>query len=242
LKGSGSVTITCRDGGTGFTNNVVCALTSSWQRFEISRTTAAASTQLAYIFSDASGNFDIWGAQLEAGNYSTSYIPTTSASVTRNQDIVNKTGISSLIGQTEGTLFVEIKLQPVDSTTVYVGMTSGTFSNAILIGKEAGVTPNKLVFYIFGSGTTILNNTSTPLSSSFVKCAIAYKSGNWAAYANGSLVASGTSTFTFSSPLSIFGIGPNADFTILTDEIEVKAAALWQTRLTNEQLAQITTL
>ena len=184
----------------------------------------------------------IWGAQFEAGSYPTSYIPTTSPAVTRNADVISKTGISSLIGQTEGTVFCEIKLQNVNSASTYVGITSGTFANGILIGKEAGVTPNKLVFYIFASGSTILNNTSIALSSSFVKCAIAYKSGNWAAYANGSLVASGTSTFTFNSSVNRFGFGSNAAFTALDDEIEVKATALWPTRLTNAQLAQLTTI
>jgi hypothetical protein len=184
----------------------------------------------------------IWGAQFEAGSYPTSYIPTTSPAVTRNADGISKTGISSLIGQTEGTVFCEIKLQNVNSASTYVGITSGTFANGILIGKEAGVTPNKLVFYIFASGSTILNNTSIALSSSFVKCAIAYKSGNWAAYANGSLVASGTSTFTFNSSVNRFGFGSNAAFTALDDEIEVKATALWPTRLTNAQLAQLTTI
>ena len=53
------------------------------------------------------GYIYIWGAQLEAGSYPTSYIPTTSASVTRNADVISKTGISSLIGQTEGTLFYD---------------------------------------------------------------------------------------------------------------------------------------
>jgi hypothetical protein len=184
----------------------------------------------------------IWGAQLELGSYATSYIATTSASVTRNADVIFKTGISSLIGQTEGTLFCEIKLQNVNSASTYVGMTSGTFANGILIGKEAGVTPNKLVFYIFANGSAILNNTSIALSSSFVKCAIAYKSGNWAAYANGSLVASGTSTFTFSASVNRFGFGSNAAFAALDDEIEVKQTAIWKTRLTNAELAQLTTI
>jgi hypothetical protein len=47
------------------------------------------------------------GAQLESGSYTTSYIPTTTAAVTRNQDTISSNNISSLIGQTEGTLYVE---------------------------------------------------------------------------------------------------------------------------------------
>jgi hypothetical protein len=40
--------------------------------------------------------------QLEAGSNATSYIPTVASAVTRNADVISKTGISSLIGQTEG--------------------------------------------------------------------------------------------------------------------------------------------
>jgi hypothetical protein len=45
----------------------------------------------------------VWGFQLEIGaSYATSYIPTLGAAVTRLVDSASKTGISSLIGQTEG--------------------------------------------------------------------------------------------------------------------------------------------
>jgi hypothetical protein len=67
---------------------------------------------------DAKGSFSVtksgedgvlvYGLQLEEGSYATSYIPTYGTSVTRNADACSKTGISSLIGQTEGTLFLEI--------------------------------------------------------------------------------------------------------------------------------------
>jgi hypothetical protein len=49
----------------------------------------------------------LWGANVTQTAYATSYIPTLGASVTRGADSCIKTGISSLIGQTQGTLFVE---------------------------------------------------------------------------------------------------------------------------------------
>ena len=183
----------------------------------------------------------LYGAQFELGSYPTSYIPTTSAAVTRNADLISKTGISSLIGQTEGTLFVEMKLQNVNSASLYSGITSGSFANAILIGKEAGVSPNKLALYILANGSTILGNTSISLTSNYVKCAIAYKSGSWSAYVNGTLIDSGTSTFSFSAPFDIFGFGSNGSFTTLLDKTEVKTASLFPTRLTNAELASLTT-
>mgnify|MGYP003665386960 CR=1 FL=1 len=51
----------------------------------------------------------LWGGQVEQGSYSTSIIPTLASAVTRNADVISKTGISQLIGQTEGTIFVNFK-------------------------------------------------------------------------------------------------------------------------------------
>jgi YD repeat-containing protein len=76
--------------------------------------------------------------QLELGNYGTSYIPTTSASVTRNADVISKTGISSLIGQTEGTLFVEIFADGIATSArgiMYVS--DGTTGNRVAIQYDA---------------------------------------------------------------------------------------------------------
>ena len=51
--------------------------------------------------------FLYWGAQLEQGSYPTSYIPTQGSAVTRLADSCSQTVPSGVIGQTEGTLFVE---------------------------------------------------------------------------------------------------------------------------------------
>lgn len=52
-----------------------------------------------------SGTVTDW--QLEAGSNATSYIPTVTGSVTRNNDYPYKSNIINLIGQTEGSIYVE---------------------------------------------------------------------------------------------------------------------------------------
>ena len=47
------------------------------------------------------------GFQLEIGSYATSYIPTAGTTETRNADVIQKTGISSLLGQNAGSLYLD---------------------------------------------------------------------------------------------------------------------------------------
>lgn len=61
------------------------------------------------------GSFLMWGGQIELGSYHTSYIPTTTTAVTRTQDTATKGSIDSLIGQTEGTIFVDMNIDAWDS-------------------------------------------------------------------------------------------------------------------------------
>ena len=141
---------------------------------------------------------------MEFASYATSYIPTTSASVTRNADVVSKTGISSLIGQTEGTLYAEIYAKQAGSATNWYEINDGTSNNWIFIGKEL----NKMRGYIRTSGTTHFDNTTFTITDNApMKVALAYKSGDYALYINGSLIASGSSSFTISGTISNVNIG-----------------------------------
>lgn len=150
-----------------------------------------------YTGDGVSGIF-VWGAQLELGSYATSYIPTLESAVTRNQDLISKTGISDLIGQTEGTLFFE-----------------GSFLNSILTGNPAisisdGTSNNNLQFFALANNSSVIRvifNANSNLiinQASFTlpdigqnfKIAICYKSGDTRIYLNGVLKSTFTNTFS----------------------------------------------
>jgi hypothetical protein len=80
----------------------------------------------------------VYGAQLEAGAYATSYIPTLGASVTRVADDASKTGISSLIGQTEGTLYAEWTATNANISGRILAISNGGFADRIAILEDAG--------------------------------------------------------------------------------------------------------
>jgi hypothetical protein len=181
-----------------------------------------------------------YGAQAELGSYPTSYIPTTSASVTRNADVISKTGISSLIGQTEGTLFWE-----------GIGTTQSVGNDLSMFGTFVDDTSVAvLLYYVHSSGyvNCYINNGSSfvnlgaPLNiTNNNKIAVGYKNGDFAMYANGTLLDSSTSATAIPSGMNQVAINKWLGVTGVQKQ-QMKAAALWTTRLTNAQLQQLSSI
>ena len=86
-------------------------ISTTWTRYSYSYTATSGSGP--YIQSGsgtATGEFEMWGFQLEIGSAASSYIPTTTAQVTRNPDLalMTSTNFSSwFTGGTTGTFFVD---------------------------------------------------------------------------------------------------------------------------------------
>jgi len=194
-------------------------------------------TSLAYQGNGASGLY-LWGAQLEAGSYPTSYIPTTSASVTRNADVISKTGISSLIG-TEFTLFYDGYETTGGVSTRYIILkgSGGTYANAVFL---EGSSSNRIALTILNSGGgTIFGALSSSLTDGQrFKLAVRCKNNDFAFYLNGSLVASQASGSVPTT--SDLYLGYYTDYS--DNYSQVNAAAIWPTALTNDQLTALTTI
>jgi len=178
-----------------------------------------------------------WGAQLEQSSYPTSYIPTTSASATRVADACFKTGISSLIGQTEGTLFIDMVPTVVSGAGRFMNLYNGSNTsngwNAII---SNGGTPNTFRFY--GDGFDFSGGAC--LFGVRAKAALAYKNGVLtSAYVNGASVGTLTAVTTGKSYNTLeLGSGPFG-----TDgSCNVNQSIIFPTALTNAELASLTTL
>jgi hypothetical protein len=222
----------------------ITELENDWFRLEITATinaTAGANAHLIIYAGDndnvtfagdgTSGLF-LWGAQLEAGAYPTSYIPTTSASVTRNQDIVNKTGISSLIGQTEGVIYWE----GIATMQTDILGTNRSTVNGIYITKGSG---NLFRVSIYNSSNFIAL-TDTIIRNSNTKIAVSYKSGNTSLFVNGVKVATSSDSLTFNASLD--DIRLNDNYLIGINSFFTKSVLVYKTALTDTQLAQLTTI
>jgi hypothetical protein len=179
--------------------------------------------------------------QLEAGSYATSYIPTTSASVTRNADVISKTGISSLIGQTEGTIFIDYyaSAKNQDGESFAYTFLGGTSTDNYQI-YNIGTT---LYWFIRNSAGIIINETAnqTIITGERYKIALAYKSGDYALYINGT--SKRTSTASGVSAISQFNLNSDG-FGVSPSKVknEFNSILFWKTRLTNAELAELTTI
>jgi len=98
------------------TNNTSTTIniTTEWQRFEITaESTSTTGRMYVQLASNSSDNeMDIYGAQLEEGSYSTSYIPNhgTSGGATRAVEQADVSNLQSngIITDTQGTFFIDV--------------------------------------------------------------------------------------------------------------------------------------
>jgi hypothetical protein len=187
---------------------------------------------VSYTGDGTSGLF-IWGAQVEASSYPTSYIPTLGSSVTRLADAASKTGISSLIGQTEGTLFCDVNLD-VRGDFIYFAISPDLSSSANYLG--IGILDTSIIFQSSVANVLQANISLSNSATGRFKIAGAYKLNDFVMYVNGSQVGvdisgsiptcSEVGLFQSSTPVSL----------------KYNAATLYTTRLSNAELATLTAL
>ena len=177
-----------------------------------------------------------WGAQLETGSVATSYIPTTTATVTRNADVVSVTGISSLLGQTSGTFYLD---------TSY--FTKGSTGTGIWVYIQGTPTTNNIGLAVSANTVrSIVNSQSDTLSTPFtvdgVKVAWAYDENGVVCFVNGvqyALPNGGAQIITSMNRLTIDMSSPSG---IRLADVRFRAISCYQTRLSNAELAALTSL
>lgn len=82
---------------------------------------------------DGTSGIYIWGAQLEAGSFATSYIPTTAAAATRIADsaVITGTNFSSWYRQDEGTVFTKFDVSTISANSGVFSISDNTNANYI---------------------------------------------------------------------------------------------------------------
>jgi hypothetical protein len=226
---------------TGSQVDIVTA-TNEWQRFAINFAASVTFFGLENKGDTNAGICDIliWGAQVEVGAYATSYIPTLGAAVTRGADSSSTASVPSLIGQTEGTMFFEFNRTNTFECAFFmlsnlIGTTPNAYQNSFYFLQQANGT---MVVEVYISAVPQVLFTVAALSVGTHKMALAYKANDFALYVDG--VQLGTDTSGSVPTTNFLSIGGAVDGG--PQKQAVNQALLFPTRLTNAELATLTTI
>jgi hypothetical protein len=181
----------------------------------------------------------LWGAQLETGSVATSYIPTTAATATRNADVISKTGVSGFIGQAEGCLYAEVDVRNWNSGDRILGISDGTTENSVALLKGTATNTLRLISRL--SNVLQVTIQSSAISGTIFKIAAAYALNDFVLYVNGVQIGTSASASVPACSAVFLGKVEGAATTQgLNDRI--RAAAIYTTRLSNSELASLTSL
>ena len=239
--------------GSAYTNSSVTTLPSGWYRVSVTSTADATTTgnftislcsddagTVTYTGNGTSGIY-LWGAQLEAGAFPTSYIPTTTATVTRAADVASITGanFSSWYNQTEGTLYGD-SIFAANTNTRLASVNTNATANRIMITRGTGSNGN---FNLFVSDASVVQVNALILGSNIPagssnKVAAVYKAADFAGSLNGLTVATQqTGTLPLSMTQLTIGNGEALGTNTMTGTI--KRLTYWPVRLANTTLQSI---
>jgi hypothetical protein len=184
---------------------------------------------------DGTSGIYIWGAQLEALAFATSYIPTTTAQVTRAVDSASMIGtnFSSWFNQTEGTIYADYSTINTGTPRVWT-ISDNTVSNQAWV--QTNPSPS-IVFNVYTSGAYV---AQIGLAASTSKAAATLKANDFAVSNAGGTVF--TDTLGAIATYTKLSIGARFD-DVNGSQIGgyIKKFSYYPTRLTNAQLQAITT-
>ena len=136
-----------------------------------------------------------WGANLTNTGYLQSYIPTYGSSATRTSESCSKTGIASLIGQTQGTIYFEVEQSNTSGVNGAWSISDGSSTNRITMNTTNDTSTNftfSVAANYAGSGTVLMSADATYAGTH--KVAIKYSGTSMKLFVDGSEVDSATTT------------------------------------------------
>ncbi|MFA6109945.1 MAG: LamG domain-containing protein [Candidatus Latescibacterota bacterium] len=191
-------------------------------------------TSVTYTGDGTSGIY-LWGAQLEAGSFASSYIPTTTASVTRNADVLRYPLLGSNQG---GSMYFESNLtnksiggfegflswSSATDLTNYFGIVHHSNTKLYLANAVGGVSQGSV-----GFGANYTNGSR--------KVAVSFKTDSLKYYESGALIQTDTSA-TIPTNLALVSVGMRSDSVQLYGAI--RNVRLWKKALSDGQLTELT--
>jgi hypothetical protein len=245
LTGNGSVSTS----GT-LSSSSITFVGNGWYRCQISAPATATTTGIFRIYAANGGvasfagngtsGILIWGAQLEAGAFATSYIPTTTTALTRSADVASMTGtnFSSWYSASEGTIYGQSVLarQPAATANI-LAISDGTADNFIDLRYRTTGTVGAQVFTL---AAVQVNNTTGPTATAnlLIKDCFAFAANNAAESINGLTPIIDSSISVPTVNRMFIGANPNGNASFLNGYIQ--RITYYPARLVNAQLQALT--
>lgn len=212
-QSNASISVNLTTGATGTASGTVAPTSSSvtnvgngWWRVTMTVTATAASNffgiyvmnglvNASYAGTAGSGIY-VWGAQLEAGAFATSYIPTTTTSLTRNADGVSMTGtnFSSWFNGSAGT-FVGQWDSATGAASMLTTAPSSGGSGALLYASAFDAKSY--------NGTNVAQTTNNYTVNTAFKAGVSYDANGRSVCLNGGTVGTNTGAITAPTSLSL---------------------------------------
>ena len=248
--GGGVANFNLTTGVATLTNGVSCSMQNygnGWWRCILTYTSATVtpSHNVQIRLCDASGNPSyngtgnqgayIFGAQLEVSQIATSYIPTVASGITRAADVIKDTTASGVIGQVEGTVYWEGAINRLDR--IFFTLASGSSTTDLVRLQTTGAGLIQGVVVLTGTLQCAVSSLGAITLGQFNKVAFAYKQDDFVLYLNGVRQNADVSGSLPTNLNAVYFLSSNG--TEITDQ-QCRAAALYPTRLTDTQLALLT--
>jgi len=222
---------------TAETNGKIEDYGNDWYRLSITKNISGDNDRSGFFYlylpnslgsqTSVSGNYAyFYGGQIEDGSYPTSIIPTSGSIGTRDAESSSQTVPDGVIGQTEGVLYVSIDRKLSSNGGQIIELNNGIDAIAIQFGLS-----NTLQCYVYvGASFPVLMNYIINADGIY-NIAFAYKQNDFVLYVNGVQINSDTS-----------GNVPSLNNVKLVASANtlIKEAKLYNTRLSNSELAALT--
>lgn len=231
--GSGTVSLINPNGG-GIT---AVTVTSQWARYSVTGNGSASTNFFGVRLATSGDEVDIAYAQLEAGSFPTSYIPTSGSQQTRSADIASIPVSAFGYNQDAGTVVVEAQVADTSVSNagdLRIKTTTGfIFTDA---GSRVGGFPAGS-YTVYSPTTSILMRVDTVLSDGQpYKAAYSIAESNSALSVNGSSVVIDQTTTIAGKTASLFELGKGSSFL----NGHIKSLKYYPRRLTDAQLQELT--